>query len=136
MFNSPTRHGIFPTSDFFKKIDDCHASSMKAVLEWCIGEIGEIGEIEGMKVQHDIDDWAEQYNNKVSHNYALTSLKQIKIRRSYHWNDMVEVLELMFPKGKCKERGQALVMLGYIELIIQGKKHLLDELFKVEKLMQ
>lgn len=50
--------------------------------------------------------------------------------RSKYWNDMVEVLEHMFPKGMCKERGQALVMLGYIELIVQGKKHLIKNLFK------
>lgn len=49
--------------------------------------------------------------------------------RSKYWNDMVEVLEEFFPKGKCKERGQALVMLAYIELIVKGKKHLIPKLF-------
>ncbi len=49
--------------------------------------------------------------------------------RSKYWEDMVEIVDLMFPKGKCKERGQALVMLAYIELIVMGKKHLIDKLF-------
>lgn len=35
---------------------------------------------------------------------------------------MVDILEAQFPKGKCKERGRALVMLSYIEMMLQGKK--------------
>lgn len=41
-----------------------------------------------------------------------------KNRRSKYWPDMVAALEHCFPKGQCRERGQALVMLAYIELAI------------------
>lgn len=33
---------------------------------------------------------------------------------------MVDILEKEFPKGECKERGRALVMLSYIEMMLQG----------------
>lgn len=33
---------------------------------------------------------------------------------------MVRILEGQFPKGKVKERGRALVMLAYIEMMLQG----------------
>lgn len=33
---------------------------------------------------------------------------------------MVDILDLHFPKGKCKERGQAIVMLSYIEMMLNG----------------
>ena len=35
---------------------------------------------------------------------------------------MVDILEVQFPKGECKERGSAMVMLSYIEMMLQGKK--------------
>lgn len=45
--------------------------------------------------------------------------------RSKYWNTMVDILEGQFPKGECKERGRALVMLTYIEMMLQG--HEFDE---------
>jgi hypothetical protein len=44
------------------------------------------------------------------------------MKKSQYYNEMVEILDQIFPKGKCKERGQALVMLAYIEMLLQGKK--------------
>ena len=35
---------------------------------------------------------------------------------------MVDILDGQFPKGECKERGRALVMLSYIELMLKGWK--------------
>lgn len=35
---------------------------------------------------------------------------------------MVDILDGQFPKGKCKERGAALVMLSYIEMMLLGVK--------------
>jgi len=40
--------------------------------------------------------------------------------RSKYWDTMVEILDKQFPKGECKERGKALVMLSYIEMMLQG----------------
>lgn len=42
--------------------------------------------------------------------------------RSRHWNTMVNILDKNFPKGKCKERGNALVMLADIEMMLNGTK--------------
>ena len=33
---------------------------------------------------------------------------------------MVDILEAQFPKGKCKERGRAICMLAYIEMMLNG----------------
>lgn len=33
---------------------------------------------------------------------------------------MVDILDGAFPKGECKERGRALVMLSYIEMMLEG----------------
>lgn len=33
---------------------------------------------------------------------------------------MVDILDKHFPKGKCKERGEAMVMLGFIEMMLNG----------------
>ena len=33
---------------------------------------------------------------------------------------MVDILDAQFPKGECKERGAAIVMLAYIEMMLQG----------------
>ncbi len=41
-------------------------------------------------------------------------------KRSKYWNTMVDILDRQFPKHKCKERGQALVMLAYIEMMLNG----------------
>ena len=35
---------------------------------------------------------------------------------------MVDILEGQFPKGLCEERGRALVMLAYIEMMLNGMK--------------
>ena len=50
--------------------------------------------------------------------------------RSKYWETMVSILETQFPKGKCKERGQALVFLAYIEMMLQGKEFTEDGLLK------
>ena len=42
--------------------------------------------------------------------------------RSKYWNTMVDILEGQFPKGLCEERGRALVMLAYIEMMLNGIK--------------
>lgn len=42
--------------------------------------------------------------------------------RSKYWLTMVDILDTQFPKGKCKERGAALIMLTYIELMLSGMK--------------
>lgn len=56
-----------------------------------------------------------------------------KSLRSKYWDDMVEIVDRYFPKGECKERGQALVALANIELLIQGKKHLIEKLYNSEE---
>ena len=33
---------------------------------------------------------------------------------------MVDILDGQFPKHECKERGRALVMLSYIEIMLEG----------------
>ncbi len=40
--------------------------------------------------------------------------------KSIYWDTMVDILEEHFPKGKCQERGKALVMLAYIEMMLKG----------------
>jgi hypothetical protein len=47
-------------------------------------------------------------------------MKTKEIKRSKYWSTMVDILDSQFPKGKCKERGQALVMLAYIEMLLNG----------------
>lgn len=42
--------------------------------------------------------------------------------RSEYWDTMVDILDRQFPKGHCKERGRALVMLAYIEMMLTGVK--------------
>jgi len=39
---------------------------------------------------------------------------------SVHWPVLVEIVETVFPKGECVERGRALVMLAYIEMHLNG----------------
>lgn len=48
-------------------------------------------------------------------------MKPIKEKTKY-WDTMVDILDGQFPKGECSERGKALVMLAYIELMLQGVK--------------
>jgi len=43
-----------------------------------------------------------------------------KNERSKYWLEMVDILDRRFPKGECKERGEALVMLTYIEMLLEG----------------
>ena len=40
--------------------------------------------------------------------------------RSQYWDTMVDILDGQFPKGECEERGRALVMLSYIEMMLRG----------------
>lgn len=46
----------------------------------------------------------------------------MKDERSEHWNTLVDILDGQFPKGECKERGAALVMLAYIDMMLRGMK--------------
>lgn len=41
-------------------------------------------------------------------------------KRSKHWETMVDILDGQFPKGECKERGKAIVMLAFIEMMLAG----------------
>ena len=45
-----------------------------------------------------------------------------EIKRSKWWLTMVDILDGQFPKKKCQERGQAMVMLAYIEMMLLGIK--------------
>jgi hypothetical protein len=47
--------------------------------------------------------------------------------RSRWWNDMVEILESRFPKGRCKERGMALILLIEAEKRFREAERLLAE---------
>jgi len=47
-------------------------------------------------------------------------MSEIKVIKSKYWDTMVDILEGQFPKGECKERGRALVMLAYIEMMLNG----------------
>ena len=44
------------------------------------------------------------------------------MKRSKYWETMCDILEGQYPKGKCKERGRALLMLAFIEMMLQGVK--------------
>ena len=46
----------------------------------------------------------------------------MEIKRSKYWQTMVDILDGQFPKHACRERGRALVMLAYLELMMQGMK--------------
>ncbi len=43
--------------------------------------------------------------------------KEIKTK---YWKTMVDILDGQFPKHQCEERGKALVVLAYIEMMLQG----------------
>ena len=47
----------------------------------------------------------------------------MKKKRSKYLNDLVDILDEYFPKGKCKERAAAVMMLVSIELLLQGIKY-------------
>jgi len=42
--------------------------------------------------------------------------------RSKHWDTMVNILDSCFEKGKCQERGQAMVFLAYVEMLLRGAR--------------
>jgi hypothetical protein len=44
------------------------------------------------------------------------------MKRSKHWQTMVDIMDRQFPKGKCRERGAALVVLAYTEMMLNGVK--------------
>lgn len=44
------------------------------------------------------------------------------MKRSKYWDTMVAILDGQFSKGECKERGRALVMLAFIEMMLKGIK--------------
>ena len=46
--------------------------------------------------------------------------------RSRWWQRLVDILDGQFPKGKCKERGQALVLLAYAEMALKEAEKLLS----------
>ena len=89
-----------------------HASSIEDPYEWRAGS----------------HEWRAG-SRVVSRNYAFrpsdssdleSRMKNPNTPRSKYWNTMVDILDGQFPKGKCKERGQALVVLAYTELMLQG----------------
>jgi len=41
-------------------------------------------------------------------------------KKSKYWDTMVNILDKQFPKKESKERGEALVMLAYIEMMLNG----------------
>ena len=40
--------------------------------------------------------------------------------KSKYWDTMVDILDVQFPKRKCRERGKAMLMLAYIDFLIMG----------------
>ena len=54
-------------------------------------------------------------------------------KKSKYWLTMVDILDGQFPKKKCKERGQAMVMLAYIEMMLLGIKFGEDGMPKTEQ---
>jgi len=48
--------------------------------------------------------------------------KKGKEGRTKYWDTMCDILDRQFPKGECQERGRALVMLSFIEMMLQGVK--------------
>lgn len=67
-------------------------------------------------------------NQKGFENY-ITHPKP-KEERSKYYNTMVDILDEQFPKGECKERGKAIVMLAYIEMMLNKKESKPKELSK------
>ena len=42
--------------------------------------------------------------------------------QSKYWDTLVNLIDKNFPKGECKERGRALVLLAEIEMMLRGDK--------------
>lgn len=40
--------------------------------------------------------------------------------RSKYWPTMCDILDRHFPKGECQERGKAICMLAYLEMMLNG----------------
>ena len=55
-----------------------------------------------------------------------------EIKRSKYWNELVEIWEQEFPKGECRERGGALVLLSYAEIALQKQKVELEQVVREE----
>ena len=53
--------------------------------------------------------------------------KEQKNLRSRWWQRLVDVLENEFPKNECKERGAALVLAAYAEIMFQEAEELLAQ---------
>jgi len=43
-------------------------------------------------------------------------------KRSKYWETMVDILDNCFPKGECSERGKAIVLVSYVEMLLLGWK--------------
>lgn len=51
-----------------------------------------------------------------------------KSTRSKYWDKLNEILDTGFPKGECKERGEALVLLAYAEMfLLEQEKEFFQE---------
>lgn len=46
------------------------------------------------------------------------------------WNKLTDILDEQFPKGKCKERGQALVLIAYAKMALETSDRLWSEKVK------
>ena len=44
------------------------------------------------------------------------------MKKSKYWDTMCNILDKHFPKGECKERGKAITMLVYVEMMLNGTK--------------
>ena len=42
--------------------------------------------------------------------------------KSKYFDTLIDILDGQFPKGECQERGRALAMFAYIELMLNGTK--------------
>lgn len=54
----------------------------------------------------------------------MNNSPQGKLTSEELWNNLTDILEEQFPKGKCKERGNALVLLSYIKMAFDTKDKL------------
>lgn len=53
---------------------------------------------------------------------SLLAQKTESEKRSKYWNTMVDILDGQFPKHQCKERGKALIMMAYLNMMLLGWK--------------
>jgi hypothetical protein len=44
------------------------------------------------------------------------------LNRSKYWGVLVDIVDAQFPKGECMERGRALMVIAYVELMLRGVK--------------